>query len=376
MIKIADQLCCTFTLGEVSDFIDPNNLVSFRLYETAGNVRPILELSFILEDEKLIKYINQGNILKVTFGISELDKDTIEFELYEDNTNKQFSIGYNVTLKASFYRPKFTSAILCNTYNGTSVDVFSKICNDNGLNLVTNIDKTVDSMNWYQIGETTWSFCKDVWLHSFINDKTFTAFGFAAYNMYFYDVRKLVLEEAKWNFTSKFVANKNTNIVNFGSYFVDNSYGPTNSLVGKNIVNKTFNVDKGTLTDTTYNLKNFTAIDTNSLNLNTNGCIDYQYSFISDDFHANYEKAYNQNLRNNILYNTFSIYLTTAGQFKKFKLFDTVQFDISPKDERMNGIAFITGIVYEFQNNLLNINLVLNKETPSGIKGDMLTEAQ
>ena len=375
MIKIAEQLCCTFTLGDVADFIGPNNIQYFRLYETAGGVRPILELSFILEDEKLIKYINQGNILKVTFGISELDKDTIEFELYEDNTNKQFSLGYNITLKASFYRPKFSSMVKCNTYTGTSKDVISQICSDNGFNLVTNIDKTVDNMSWYQIGETTWSFCKDVWLHSYINDKTFIAFAFDAYNMYFYDVRKLVLEEPKWYFTSKYVANKNTNVVNFGSYFVSNEYGATNCLVGKNIINKTFNVDSGVLNDTTYNLKNFTGIDTNSINLNAANCVDYQYSFINDDFHTNYEKAYNQNLRNNILFNTFCIYLTTAGQFKKFKLFDTVQFDISPKDERMNGIAFITGIVYEFENNVLNINLVLNKETPSGIKGDMLTEA-
>ena len=105
MIIIAEQLCCTFTLGDVEDFIDANNLNFFRLYETAGNIRPILELSFILENEKLIKYINQGNILKVTFGINELDKDSIEFELYQDNTDKQFSLGYKVNLKASFYRP-------------------------------------------------------------------------------------------------------------------------------------------------------------------------------------------------------------------------------------------------------------------------------
>ena len=146
-------------------------------------------------------------------------------------------------------------------------------------------------------------------------------------------------------------------------------------MVGKNLITKTYNFDSGVMSNTNYSLKNFTAIDTNSLNINTKDCIDYNYNFTNDDGHNSYEKAYNQNLRNNILFNTFSIYLTTAGQFKKFKLFDTVEFDISPKDERMSGLAFITGIVYEFEDNVLNINITLNKETPSGIKGPLLTEA-
>ena len=376
MIKIAEQLCCTFTLGNVEDFIDANNLNFFRLYETAGNIRPILELSFILENEKLIKYINQGNILKVTFGINELDKDSIEFELYQDNTDKQFSLGYKVNLKASFYRPEFTSAVICNNYDMTSIDAFKQIANNYGFNLSTNIGKTNDKMNWSQNGETTWNYVKDLWLHSYINEKTFMCFGFDAYNMYFYDVRDLVTRGAKWYFTNKYVSSKNSNIVNFSGYNIDNQYGATNCLIGKNLINKTYNFDKGNFEDTNYNLKNFTAIDTNSINLNSSGCIDYNYSFINDDMHPYYEKAYNQNLRNNILFNSFSIYLTTGGQFKKFKLFDTVEFDILPSDERMAGIAFITGIVYEFQDNILNINLTLNKETASGIKGNLLTEAK
>ena len=217
MIKIAEQLCCTFTLGDIEDFINPNNLLCFRLFETAGNVRPILELSFILEDESIIKYINQGNILTVTFGIDQLDKDSIQFELYEDNTHKQFSLGYRVNLKASFYRPKFTSNISCQSYYGSSLDTIKTICEQNGFNLITNIDKTNDKMHWYQNGETTWAYIKDIWMHSYINDKTFMAFGFDAYNIYFYDIRKMVLQGAKWEFTNKYVASPNSNIVNFNN---------------------------------------------------------------------------------------------------------------------------------------------------------------
>lgn len=376
MIKIGEQMCCSFTLGDQEDFITPSNLQSFRLFETAGNVRPILEVSFTLENEKLIKYINQGNILRVTFGITNLDKDVIEFELYEDNTNKQFSLGYVVKLKGAFYRPILTSQTLCKSYEATSsVNAIKSICDECGLNLVTNISKTNDIMNWYQSGESNWNYLKEIWLHSYINEKTFMAMGFDAYNLYFYDVRNLINNDVKWLFTSKFASEENSNLVNFGSYFVENQYGATNDLIGKNLVNKVFNIDSGELSQVEYKLKNFTAIDTNKINISSSNCINYNYSFTDDDVHENYIKAYNQNLRNNILFNSFSIYLTTAGQFKKFKLFDTVHFDISPRDERLDGIAFITGIVYEFEENTLSINLTLNKETPSGIKGELLQEA-
>lgn len=375
MIKIANQFCCAFSLGDVEDFIAPSNIISMRLFETAGNIRPILHLSFILEDERLIKYINQGNILRATFGIEELDKDIIEFELYGDQTDKRFSLGYEVNLQAALYKPKFTSLSISEIYpNKSSKEVIEKISKEIGLNLVTNISKANDRMDWEQLGETRWAFLKDVWLHSYINEKTFMCCGFDAYNLYFYDVRQLVLQGAKWEFTNKYIANNNSGIVNFGGYIVDNQYGATNSLVGRNIINKIYNTDTGKIEEVKYNLKNFTAIDTNNINLNSTDCLQYRYNIITEDLHDNYVKAYNQNLRNNILFSSFSIFLTTAGQFKKFKLFDTVKFNIEPRDERLNGIAFITGIVYEFENNKLNINLTLNKETPSGIKGDLLQE--
>lgn len=373
MIKIVDQIACKFSIGDIEDFISPNNLHEFVLYETAGNLRPVIELTFTIENTKLINYLNPGNILRVSFGINEPSKDVIQFELFGDNTDREVSFGYTTTIKASLYIPKFTSLEGCSDYkNKTSLEVIKEIANKHKFNLHTNITRTNDRQNWERTGKTEWQYMHDLWKHSYINDDTFTVFAFDADNMYFYDVKQLVKSGSKWLFTNKYQGSVNSNIVNIGGYKTQNIYGKLNDLVGKNSKNTTFNFDNSNIFDTTYKLKTFSTIDTNKLNLNINNCLQHNYSFITDDVHANYVKAAEQNIRNNIMYSSFIISLSTAGQFKKLRLFDTVSFDLEPKDNRLDGIAFITSITYQYVDRHLVISLILNKESPSGIKSTNL----
>ena len=373
MIYIKNQLTALFSIGDIEDFIHPQNIKSFVLYENAGNLRPIIELTFILDNKNLINYLNPGNILKVSFGINELDKDIVEFKLYGDESNIEYSLGYNVTIKAALYCPKFTSLVKsCYYENQTSLEVIQQIASNNKFNLITNITKTVDRQNWEQIGETDWQYIYDVWLHSFINDQTFISFGFDCYNFYLYDVRSLVKAGNKWEFNPKVIANDSSYYVNFGQYYTKNNYGIYASLIGENLINNVFNLDNKSFSNQAYNLKNFTTIDSDKVNINSFDCKDYDYYIIDDDVHPNYVKAYNQNIRNNIMYNSFSIFIPTAAQFKKFKLFDTATIKPIVEDTRLNGVSFITAIAYQYHDNKLNVNLTLNKEAPSGIRGTLL----
>lgn len=375
MIKFDGQIVYTFSIGDKKDFISVENLKSFRLFETAGNIRPIMHLSFELEDKDLIKYLNAGNILTISFGVDEVKKETIMFELFNDDTNLNRNLGYDTTIKGALYLPKFTNDSGCHYYgNKTSLEVISSIAEDNKFNLNTNIKKTNDKQEWFVQGQTTWDFLRELWLSSYINDDTFTSLAFDDSNIYFYDMKELCSQPAKWIFSNERLTNENSNVINIGGYTVSNDYGNVSQLIGKNLINKVYNIDTGEFQDISYKLKNFTTIESDKLNLNSNDCKDYQYSIISNDNHSNYVKAWNQNVRNNIMYSTFNIYTQTAGQLKKLKLLDTVKFELYPKDERLDGIAFITGIVYEYNFGNLNINVTLNKEAPSGIVGSNLKE--
>ena len=60
---------------------------------------------------------------------------------------------------------------------------------------------------------------------------------------------------------------------------------------------------------------------------------------------------------------------------KKYKLLDTVQFNMMPYDIRLDGIALITAIAYHYTPGNLRMTLTFNKEAPSGIRGDQLASA-
>lgn len=380
MIKLDGHFTYTFSIGDstgtnikVKDFISVNNLNSFVLFLAMGNRRPIMHLNFRLDNTEIIKYLNAGNILTVSFGKDEPSMETMQFELYGDSTDKNFSIGYDIEIRGAFYKHKLTSLINTEYFGKTtSLKVLQKIADDNNMNLVTNITKTNDLQEWHRNGVTQWQYMKEVWLHSYINDKTFMTFGFDDTNIYFYDMRTLCTSDSKWVLSTNKTAGRNSNIVPIGYYFTKNLYGSLADLVGKNLSLGTYNVDTGVYVEDSYALKNFTSLDTDKININATNSNDFSYSIITGDVHANYVKAYNQNLRNNIMYSSFSIYAPSGGQFKKVKLGDTVTFDVNPKDKRLDGLAFITEICYQYTNGRFNINLTLNKEAPSGMKGDEL----
>ena len=375
MINFCDQFTITFTLGKNRDFISAENLHSFNLYFAAGNIRPTLDMEFMVEDVSVIPYLNAGNILTLSFGDSEIRKDVLQFQLTDDNSDIQFSVGSNVKLRACYYKPLFTDKIGYAYYlNKNSIDVLSDICLENNFTLKSNVGKTNDRQNWYRESDTVWNFMKYVWLHSYLNEDTFFSYAMDCDNIYFYDMRKLAQSGAKWVVTNLQEASKYSNVICVPGYKSVNNYGSTSDLVGKNLKISVYDMDSGDLQLQDYKLKSFGAIDTNKLNVNASNSLDYAYGIISDDVHQNFVKAYNQNVRNNIMYQSFEIYAST-NQFKNFNLLDPVIFSMHPQDDRLSGLAFITGIVYQYNPGQFKINLTFNKEAPSGIKGDNLSVA-
>ena len=347
---ISDQFNMIFSIGDIEDFITPDNLLSFELFEAAGNARPIIKMSFILIDKDVINYLNPGNILSIRFGIDQPSSNIFLFELQGDNTAIDFTLGNKVQITAALYLPKFTSNVKSKGYGEcTSVDVLKQLSANGSMKFKTNVGRTADKQMWFQQGKTDWDFAQEVWLHAYQNEDTFFNLSFDEDSMYFYDIKQAVLSGPTWQFSASQGGADNSNIVNFATYFTTNQYGTVGNLLGKNIKNNTFNLTTGEFSSNGYKLKNLTTRDSNKLNLNVDGCQDYSYSYISSNVHENYVKAYNQNMRNNILFSTYTCYISIAAQFRKFKLMDTATITPVIIDDRISGIWFITGICYQYQ---------------------------
>ena len=376
MINYNNQFLLSFKLGDNNDFIDANDLKHFNLYFIAGNIRPSMEISFTLQDLRLVPYFNCGNILTISFGSAgEIKKDVLQFQLTNDMSDLKFSVGSEVALKGYFYKPSFLSHVGYDYQEDkTSYEVISEYANKYKFNLVSNIGKTNDRQNWYRVSDTPWNFLQYVWLHAYTNDNTFFSYGMDCDNLYFYDMRELTQKGAKWMLTNLSAGENAQNTISIPGVKTVNNYGGVSDLIGKNLQISVYDVDKGILELQDYRLKSFGTVDTNKLNINSSGSLDYDYGIISDDVHKNFVKAYNQNVRNNLMYQTFEIYASTY-EFKKVKLLDPVMFNMYPYDARLQGTAFITGITYQFEPGQFKLNLTINKEAPSGIKGSELDVA-
>ena len=269
MINFCDQFLITFTLGDQKDFIKAEDLYSFNLYYVAGNIRPSFDLSFKLQNERVIPFLNSGNILILSFGTAgELKQDVLQFQLTGDNADIQYNVGSDVSIKGVLYKPNFTDYIGYDFYeNKTSIEVISQIANKNNFRVISNVGKTADCQNWYRESDTYWNFMQYVWLHSYLNDDTFFSYGMDCDNIYFYDMRKLAQSGAKWLVTNKYNSSEKSNVICVPSYKPINNYGEVANLIGKNLKISVYDVDNGQLLLQDYKLKSFGTIDTNKINV-------------------------------------------------------------------------------------------------------------
>lgn len=373
MITLKNQLVLQFSLGEFTDFIQVDDFRGMEIIEHAGGLRPIINLRFLLTQKEIIPYINQGNIISLRYGINQLSNDSMRFEIQGDIKTQQYKLGSEIAIKAAFYNNSFTSTRKSINYDGKSFEVLKQIVENVGMTFRTNVSRSNDKQIWYQEGRTDWDFTKYIVDRAWKDDTTFFSYGFDCNNFYFYDMKDLLQAGPKWILTCNNVGNgENDRIVNIGTYQVDDSLqGQMSMLAGKNTTVVNYNVDTGEFTYPKHKLKTFTTLGTNSLNMNTTDCSNYNYMITSGKDHENSVLALNQNKRNNILFSSYTVRLTVPGQYRDFRLLDIVKLMPAERDMDAEGFYIVTGIVRQYADGVYRTNLTLNRESANDIRGNL-----
>lgn len=374
MIKVQNQIAVQFNIGGFTDFINAEDFKGFRVVELAGGLRPYIELSFDLKNPAIIPFLNSGNIITMMFGIDTPESEVMQFEICGDTKTKEFQVGSTVHLMGAMYNRKFTSQIKSDEWIGKSYEVLGYLTAVDGLKFHSNVSKTNDKQTWYQSGKTDWGMSKYIAQRAYRDSETFFVYGFDNNNFYFFDMRELLKRGPKWILTVRGGGDENPEnpIVNIGTYFPDDTNAGTNAdLAGKNTTIVSYNLDTGEFTNPRYSLKTMTTMQTNKVNINSTGCINYDYHITTGDEHPYSVEAQNQNFRNSVLYSSYTVHVPVTGQYRNFRLFDVVQLNPSDSDKEAEGIYFITGIAREYRDLQYSVMLTLNRESANGIKGDL-----
>lgn len=376
MIKLQDHMTLKFSVGDFDDFIDTPDFYGMEIKENGGGVRPILNIRFSVNDDKVLPFLNKGNIITLSYGINEPTSNVLQFQIEGKVDIKQYGGGANINLIGAMYNTNFMEKQITKQYvNKYSYEVFDSIATRCSMLLKTNVVKTSDKQTWYQNGQTNWEFLNENYNLAYSGPNTFYCYGFDNNYIYFYDVRQHLMDGIKWNLTTRAqgTCGKDTAVVNIGKYNSTNAnVGTMNRLVGRNRTTHVYNVDTGEFLQPTYNLHTFCTMDTNNLNISTTGCEEHEYTITCGDTHENDVKAKCQNIRNNLLFSSYSIYVPVISQYRDFRLFDVVQFDPPDSDIQASGIYFITGICRQLKDNRLQLNLVLSRESENGLQGSNL----
>ena len=378
MIKVEGQIALQISIGDQSDFLDAEDFISLDIYENAGGLRPVMELSFVLKRESIIPYLNSGNIVSIMYGITEPRSTVYQFEIMGDNKTKAYALGSTVSLHCAWYNPSFTNVQKSFHYgNKYSYEVVKQIADNNNIKLITNISKSNDKCEWHQNGVTDWTYLNEVCTKAYINDDTFISYAIDNDYMYFYDIRQLVKDKEKWLLSVIDPTSVNGHVINIGTYKVDGSYQGNNAIMaGKNVQTIGYDLDKGEYTNAEYSLKSFLTLETSKINVNATGCKTYNYEVTTDEEHPNMIAAKNNNLRNNVLFSSYCCYVPTSHQLINFRLLDLVQLKPAETDNDAYGYYFITAIAKSFRRNMYRCNLTLNRESANGIKSESLEQGK
>lgn len=372
MIEIRDQFVCRITVGTFQDFILTEDLIEMSYFESAGLNLPFISITFVLRNLKVLKYLNEGNVINVSMGRSELSLSDMQFMLTSDLANKNYTLGSNVTIKGVLYKPKFVLLSKETSYSGTSINVINEICSKH-FSVVSNVTRTNDAQEWFQTGISDRQMVRDLWFHSYVDNRTFIAMGFDNNTIRIKDMRKALLEDNPWIFSINQVPKgESSKVVHFGQFWTKNDYGAINSCIGRGLASVSFNVDTGEFNYLDNTLKNFSVMSSNKLNILDTDVKKYSYSYISDEVSKTYDVAFKQNIRNLLMFSTFKIFIPTSGPFKQFRLLDSAQLEESAVGSRASGRSFITRIYYTIKDRKFSTNLTLCKEAPNEIQGDAL----
>ena len=87
-VVLKNQFVFRFAIGPYEDFIQTEDLTDFAYIKSAGNVLPVVKISFIIRDLAITDYFNEGNILNISVGRTQLQLIDSQFRLIDSGITR------------------------------------------------------------------------------------------------------------------------------------------------------------------------------------------------------------------------------------------------------------------------------------------------
>lgn len=381
MIIVNKQFIFKFSVGTFKDFLSLEDLIQFKTHEEAGGVLPTFDLTFNVNNPELSKQLNEGNTIKVSYGLDI--ENMVDTELF---VTKQFNInegGYsNKTIRIVGVLDRFefsNNPFMTISDKKSGVEVINDVAGKY-FKVDSNITASNDSQNWIQNNITDRAFLKILSLHSFLTDSFIgTAIGLDG-KFILRDMKKKLSDNFDWRFTQTPDVNKNNDITFDSDFLPVSDNGFINSWLGYGRKKNINTIEDGTTNEILESFKPLMALTSTLSRKATMEAKFAESGILNDNVHTNYHRAYLKNISNLAIFSSARITLTFQNLFKPIQLLDVAMFKTtesggdeqgSLSSEVYAGLYFVSKITRNVQDGTILTTVELCRESFNANVGNL-----
>ena len=257
MINIQDKFFMDLTLGvetreQIQDFLEPNDLILFKLELDSGAVPPYFHIVIRSRSINVSNKFNRGNAATLRFGES-LDRmfsyDIVMGEVNITDSNEQ--LGEQVVDFEAFIKRESIKFFMNTDYlneKKNSLDMLKYLCQKNfGTQLISDITHVHDQpMVWRQCGQFNSHFMTDIWLHMNVEPDTPLLYIDTNLNVHLKSLNKIKSSEAKVIFTRETTQVGDRKHIQYVDVFKPQSYKALFGSMAQNHIINITKADRGT----------------------------------------------------------------------------------------------------------------------------------
>lgn len=377
MIGVDGQYLFAFSIADRNDFLMEEDLQTLKLVEEAGNVLPTFELAFTLEDQSILRYINEGNVLEISMGEDNIEMTGLNFRILSKIITRVAQHKYLIRLVGILDSMKY--------YTDCKVNITERI---SGIEAIidtaksyfvvdSNISKSQDQQHWIQPNIPDRIFVNRVWAHSWLS-KSFPAIGISSGGIFIIrDVgklaKKLATQDYDWKFVPFDTSKKNELI--FDQYKVESNTGLINVWAGYERDKDVLNLDSGTESLVSPSLTTVFANSPKLDRMKEVGTRSSDFGVVNSNVHPNYWLAYQQNLSYLSLFGSTKVLLQVSSKYFNIRVLDLVLLqDLDLNMQQAEGYHSGSYLVSRVTRLIENRNFVtiiqLNREALGELQGD------
>jgi hypothetical protein len=373
MIGIKGQYLFSFDISGKRNFITENDLQLFKIVEEAGNVLPTFELIFTLEDQSVLRYLNEGNPLNTAMGEDNLAMTNIDLRILNKLITRIAQRKYLVRLTGVYDAMRYyTDCKMSITEQISGVEAIINVVG-NYFKVDSNITKSQDKQHWIQNNIPDKSFVNKAWMHSWLGGSSFPAVGITSDGIFVLrDVKKLAKEDYAWKFISGDSMKKDELI--FDQYKVESNTGLINVWTGYEREREVLNLDAGSEKSVKPTLDTVLALSKDLDRMSDIGTRTSEFGVVNANVHPNYWLAYQQNLSYLSVFGSTKIVLQFSSKYADVRVLDLVLLrDIDLEMKQAEGYYSGSYLVSRVTRVLENKNFVtmvhLNREALGELQG-------